>query len=237
MTPPVADTHVPWRLLLDGPGAAARNMAVDEALFRLAGEPGAQPVLRVYEWSAPDVSLGYFQKAEEADAKGRSFVRRYTGGGLVDHERDVTYTVVAPRSHPLGQLSTSESYSKLHEAVAAALGEIGVAAVLAPGCDDWDDAACFRKAVKFDVILDGKKIAGAAQRRTRDGFLQQGSILFPTPEQSAALNPALRALLPPAFAKVMGCQLLPSALTEEEEALAAELEATRYATAAWNRER
>ncbi|HEY8965999.1 MAG TPA: lipoate--protein ligase family protein, partial [Candidatus Methylacidiphilales bacterium] len=225
----------PWRLLLDGPDTAARNMAVDEALFRLAGEPGARPVLRVYQWAAPDVSLGYFQKAAEAGE--RTFVRRYTGGGLVDHERDVTYTVVAPRSHPVGQLSTSESYSKLHECVAAALREIGVEALLAPCCDEWDDAACFRKAVKFDVILDGKKIAGAAQRRTRHGFLQQGSILFPTPEQSAALNPALRALLPPAFAKTLPCALEPSAFTDEEEALAQELETTRYATEAWNRER
>src|SRR5277367_1833538 len=84
----------PWRLLVHQAGSPARNMAIDEALLREVREP----VLRIYEWNVPAVSLGYFQPA--ALAGDRPFIRRYTGGGLVDHARDVTYTLVVPRKHP-----------------------------------------------------------------------------------------------------------------------------------------
>src|SRR5271155_3321183 len=83
-----------WRLLIHGPASPARNMAIDEALLREVREP----VLRIYEWSVPAVSLGYFQPA--ALAGERPFVRRYTGGGLVDHAHDVTYTIVLPPANP-----------------------------------------------------------------------------------------------------------------------------------------
>jgi len=219
-----------WRLLRDGPGAPGWNMAVDESLLRLA----EGPVLRVYEWNVPAVSLGYFQPVAVAPP-GRPFVRRYTGGGLVDHAHDVTYTVAAPRAHPLGVLSTAESYSRIHEAVAAALQEIGVEAVLSPVCEEGDAAACFQKAVKFDVLHRGRKVAGAAQRRTRSGMLQQGSILLP----DSALNAALRERLPVAFGRVLAFEIAggsPGKLTDAEFALAQELEQDRYATEAWNRQ-
>jgi lipoate-protein ligase A len=218
-----------WRLLVDGPGAPAWNMAVDEALLRLAMD-GAPPVLRIYEWDISAVSLGYFQPA--ALAGTRPFIRRYTGGGLVDHARDVTYTVAAPRAHPLGQMSTAESYSKIHEGVAAALRALGIEAVLSPDCGEGNGDACFRKAVKFDVLHAGAKVAGAAQRRTRSGLLQQGSILLPDP----AFNPALRVALPAALGALLGFTARPDALTEEETILARELERERYGTEAWNRQ-
>jgi len=219
-----------WRLLRDGPAAPAWNMAVDESLLRLA----EGPVLRVYEWDVPAVSLGYFQPAAVAPA-GRPFVRRYTGGGLVDHAHDVTYTVAAPRAHSLGVLSTAESYSRIHEGVAAALQEIGLEAILSPVCEEGDEAACFQKAVKFDVLHQGRKVAGAAQRRTRSGMLQQGSILLPDP----ALNGALREKLPGAFARILGFEVegdRSGGLTDAERVLAQELKRDRYATEAWNRQ-
>jgi len=176
-----------WRLLRDGPngpGTPAWNMAVDESLLRLA----TGPVLRLYEWSVPAVSLGYFQPAAVAPA-GRPCVRRYTGGGLVDHARDVTYTVAAPRAHPLGLLSTAESYSRLHAAVAAALQDIGLDAVLSPVCDAGDNPACFQKAVKFDVLHQGKKVAGAAQRRTCSSKAASSSPTPPSTPPSAPTSP------------------------------------------------
>ena len=224
---------LPWRLLQDGPGGPAWNMAVDEALLRLATEK-SPPVLRLYGWDHGDgapVSLGYFQEATVAGE--RPFVRRYTGGGLVDHARDVTYTVVVPRAHPLGTLSTSESYSKIHEAVAAAARAVGLDAALAPCCDEEENAACFQRAVKFDVLHAGRKIAGAAQRRTRAGMLQQGSVLLPDP----ARNDAFRAAFPGAFAAVLGAALAPDELGFLEKKMAADLARDRYATDAWNRQR
>jgi lipoate-protein ligase A len=205
-------------------------MALDEALLRHAEKSGG--VLRIYEWRDPAVSLGYFQEATTAPA-GHPFVRRYTGGGLVDHAHDVTYTVVAPRSDALGGLSTAESYSRIHEAVAVALRQIGLDVTLSAECDPEEAAACFARAVRFDVVHAGKKVAGAAQRRTRGGFLQQGSILIP----DATLNPALRDALPEAFAKTLGLSFLESVPTAEENALAQELTRERYGTEAWNRQR
>jgi lipoate-protein ligase A len=102
------DIMIPWRLLIHGPGSPAQNMAIDEALLREVLEP----VLRIYEWNVPAVSLGYFQPA--ALAGDRPFVRRYTGGGLVDHARDITYTIVVPRAHPWMELSAPESYRYIH---------------------------------------------------------------------------------------------------------------------------
>ena len=109
-----------WRLILQGPGSPARNMAVDEALLREVREP----VLRIYEWDVPAVSLGYFQS--HTLAGDLPFVRRYTGGGLVDHAHDVTYTIVLPRNHPWMELSMPDSYCLVHKGVQAALADHAV---------------------------------------------------------------------------------------------------------------
>src|SRR5450631_2335627 len=135
-----------WRLLVHGPASPARNMAVDEALLREVREP----ILRIYEWNVPAVSLGYFQHA--ALAGKRSFIRRYTGGGLVDHARDITYTIVLPRAHPWMKLSMPESYRLIHEGVQAALAACGIASQLTPAAPIIESEACFAKPVKFDII-------------------------------------------------------------------------------------
>ncbi len=216
-----------WRLLTHGPGSPARNMAVDEALLREVREP----VLRVYEWSVPAVSLGYFQPA--ALAGERPFVRRYTGGGLVDHAQDVTYTIVLPRTHPWLALSMPESYCQIHKGVQAALAACGIASELTPVAQEVESDACFQKAVPFDIVAGESKLSGAAQRRTREGLLHQGSILLPDPERNTALRTA--------FARAFGAQLqLPlsaSDLTAAEASRAADLERDRYSTEAWNRSR
>ncbi len=202
-------------------------MAVDEALLREVREP----VLRIYEWSVPAVSLGYFQPV--ALAGERPFVRRYTGGGLVDHERDVTYTIVLPRAHPWMEMSAPESYCHIHLGVQAALAACGIASELTPAAHAIESEACFAKPVKFDIVAGTAKLSGAAQRRTREGLLHQGSILLPYP----ARNAALRASFPQAFAARLELVLEPAKLTTAEEARAADLERERYATDAWNRSR
>lgn len=216
-----------WRLILDGEAPAAYNMAVDESLLRSV----TAPILRIYNWAGGAQTLGYFQKWTDA-IPGVPFVRRYTGGGLVDHRRDQTYTVILPRDHEWMQLATPESYSKIHEGVLAAIQHLGIAAQLAPCCDDNESNACFQKAVKYDITLPtGVKLSGAAQRRTREGMLHQGSILLPDPAQ----NEALRQVL----AQVMGEKLAfdweLSELTADEEKRAQELARERYATDAWNK--
>jgi len=216
-----------WRLLIHGAASPARNMAVDEALLREVREP----VLRIYEWSVPAVSLGYFQPA--ALAEERPFVRRYTGGGLVDHAHDVTYTIVLPRAHPWMELSMPDSYCKIHLGVQAALKACGIISELTPAAQAVESEACFQKAVRFDIVAGASKLSGAAQRRTREGLLHQGSILLPDPRQ----NTALRQAFAPAFAKNLELALHRGELTVTEAARAADLERDRYATEAWNQSR
>ena len=214
-----------WRLLIHGPASPARNMAIDEALLREVREP----VLRIYEWSVPAVSLGYFQPA--ALAGERPFVRRYTGGGLVNHAHDVTYTIVLPRKHPWMELSMPESYCKIHLGVQAALTACGIVSELTPTAHAVESDACFAKPVRFDIVAGTSKLSGAAQRRTREGLLHQGSILLPDP----ARNTALRAGLPQAFSAQMELGIKPGDLTPSESARAADLERDRYSCDAWNR--
>jgi lipoate-protein ligase A len=220
----------PWRLLIDGSASPARNMAVDEALLREIREP----VLRIYEWNVPALSLGYFQPF--ALAGDRPFIRRYTGGGLVDHAHDVTYTIVLPRAHPWMELSAPESYCTIHRGVQAALTACGVECELTPAALAIESEACFQKPVKFDIVSsknNAAKLSGAAQRRTREGLLHQGSILLPDP----ARNAILRRDFAQAFAARMELAMIPGQLTPAESARAADLERDRYATDAWNRSR
>jgi lipoate-protein ligase A len=202
-------------------------MAIDEALLREVREP----LLRIYEWNVPAVSLGYFQPA--ALAGERPFVRRYTGGGLVDHTLDVTYTLVLPRAHPWMQLSAPESYRRVHRGVQAALAACGIESELTHAARAIESDACFAKPVRFDIVAAGRKLSGAAQRRTREGLLHQGSILLPDPK----LNPMLRTLFSGTFMAELDLDFTIGDLTAAETARAADLERDRYATDAWNRSR
>lgn len=215
----------PWHLWNDAARDPALNMALDEALLRTAAERG-RPLLRVYRWSAPAVTIGFFQKFSPELAPGRPVVRRPTGGGLVDHARDATYTVVAPPEHPLYRMPTPESYRVIHEAVTAALRRLGVAARLARCCAPERSGVCFAAPVQFDVVADGRKVAGAAQRRLKRGLLHQGSVLLPV---DAKLNGELQSGFEAALGAVFERFEPPPALL----ALAEKLRAEKYATTAW----
>lgn len=161
---------VVWR---SGP----ENMAVDEWLM---SQVTAGPILRLYSWAGDWVSYGYFQEKKTARAlfgNDVSYVRRWTGGGVVDHRVDATYTLAMPKDEPVARLRGDGSYRAIHEAVAACLCEIGKSARLAETCTEGNSAACFQKAVCWDILgTDGEKLAGAGQRRGRLGFLHQGSV-------------------------------------------------------------
>jgi lipoate-protein ligase A len=215
-----------WRLLIHGPGSPAFNMAVDEALLREVREP----VLRLYEWNVPAVSLGYFQSAGLAP-EGRPFVRRYTGGGLVDHAEDITYTVVLPRAHAWMELSAPESYATIHRGVQAVLEGCGISAEVASEASTLESDACFAKPVRFDIVAGDRKLSGAAQRRTREGMLHQGSILLPDPKR----NGDVRRSFTEFFTRKLELEFFAGELTKAELSRVADLERERYSTEAWNR--
>ncbi len=160
--------------------SAAMNMAIDEALLQSATVPTA----RFYRWDHPALSFGYFGKFADVSTyqSKRDIVRRWTGGGIVFHGDDLTYSIVIPASSAVFCESSISIYERTHAAIRAALTRNGEKAELSPGVDDCGStvnsagAMCFTNPVRSDVIRNGQKIAGAAQRRNRAGLLQQGSI-------------------------------------------------------------
>jgi len=168
----------------ESPHSAAMNMAIDEALL----ETAVVPSIRFYRWRSPALSFGYFGKFSDVAvyAAERDLVRRWTGGGIVFHGDEVTYSIVIPASDPVFDESSIAIYEKIHRALADVLNGVGERAVVAGGVDPGGIALskhaaasgcnCFANPVRADVMMNGRKIAGAAQRRTRRGLLQQGSI-------------------------------------------------------------
>ncbi len=182
---------------------AAENMAVDFLLLQRYPQP-AHVRFRHYGWRGPAVTFGYSQKFawvsdELGPVDGIELCRRVTGGGIVTHEEDWTYALVLPRGHPAEELRAAHSYRLVHEALAAALVEQGVRALVKPcsadgcmperlvagggradqaGIKDTAAGMCFQRAEVFDVVLEqtGEKIAGAAQKRNKHGLLLQGSV-------------------------------------------------------------
>jgi lipoate-protein ligase A len=184
--------------------SAAANMAADFLLLRrYPAEQAWRARVRFYGWHRPSFSFGYSQKIAwvraqiPADAEGADLVRRPTGGGVVDHREDWTYALVIPRGHELEKARAVESYRAVHEALRTALAACGQAAALKEHCEpaaaEGEDGelagcpaakgptVCFMRAELYDVVdvVTGAKIAGAAQKRTKEGLLFQGSVLRP----------------------------------------------------------
>ena len=205
------------------PCSAAMNMAIDESLL----EQAALPTLRLYQWRQPSLSFGYFGKfADRAAESGtREIVRRWTGGGMVLHGDDLTYAVVTPAGHPASAHGPAAIYAALHSAIRDALGAEGreaeLAALAAPKISD----DCFANPVRNDVMLRGRKIAGAAQRRTRRGFLHQGSIQLPDLSQTFCDH----------FARSLSPQVEWHEIPPEIFRRAAVLATQKYATEEWLR--
>ena len=167
----------PWYLLDSGPGDYAFNMALDEALLQAAARL-SRPVLRFYGWTEPAASFGYFQRHAEVERMTplRPLVRRPTGGGLVPHDADWTYSLAFPPGDDWYSLSAKDSYRRVHEWIRAAFADLDLQTELAPACSKALPGQCFQGHEMSDLLCQGRKIAGAAQRRTRDGLLIQGSV-------------------------------------------------------------
>ena len=165
----------------DGPA----NMALDEALLDAVAEDPSFALLRTYGWTEPTLSLGYFQAIAEADADPRwhgvPVVRRPTGGGAIWHHHELTYALVVPAVHPLAR-PAAPLYHAVHSALAALLRRHGVDAV-PRGAGPPSPAAprpflCFADRDPEDLVCQGAKIVGSAQRRRSGAILQHGSMLL-----------------------------------------------------------
>ena len=171
-----------WYLLYTGDRAAAENMAVDDVLHEMA--PSIErPILRFYGWSEQGASFGYSQRFQDVAQMTslRPLVRRPTGGGLVPHDVDWTYSLIFPPNAPWYSLKATESYRRVHLWVQASFERMKLATALAPSSGQDRTGQCFAGPEQFDVLWRDRKIAGAAQRRNRNGLLIQGSIQPPEP--------------------------------------------------------
>jgi Lipoate-protein ligase A len=200
-------------------------MAIDEILL----DSTAMPILRFYRWSEPAVSFGYFGKMADAEefAGDKALVRRWTGGGMVPHGDDVTYSIVIGSNEAAFGLSSPTIYRQIHFAIKHAFGAMGIQARLVVAEMPKISEACFVSPVVADLIENGRKVAGAAQRRTRRGLLHQGSI------QREGLGKEFRTRM----AEALSERILKEPISASALASATALAAQKYATEAWLRRR
>lgn len=200
-------------------------MAIDEVVLQTT----RSATLRFYRWREPSVSFGYFGKICEAEeyAGARVIVRRWTGGGIVPHGGDLTYSLMIGSTDDAFRLSSRTIYQRAHEVIASCLQVLGVRAQLADADAPKISDTCFANPVLADVLVANQKIAGAAQRKTRAGLLQQGSI------QRSDLGEDFRKRMAHALCDNPLPRQIGSADIDAARALVAE----KYGTAAWQNRR
>ena len=178
-------------------------MALDEALLDAAGTGQPKILLRTYGWSVPTLSLGYFQSLALVRADPRwssvAVLRRLTGGGAIWHHHELTYALAVPREHPLARPGAL-LYRAVHESIVRGFVDFGIRAscrgeVFPPaGCERSRPLLCFTDRSAEDILLDGTKIVGSAQRLRGGAVLQHGSVLLKrscqTPELSGLCDVA-----------------------------------------------
>lgn len=178
-----------WRLLDTGYHTGSENMAIDEAIARAHGRGEVPPTLRFYGWKPAAVSIGYFQSMrdevdlEAVQAGGYGYVRRPTGGRLIFHHLELTYSVAIREELLPG--GVVETYRELSRGLLEGLRLLGGSAELSGGEDDprkvnpgGFNTACFDTASAYELQVEGRKVAGSAQTRTNGVILQHGTILL-----------------------------------------------------------
>ena len=226
------------RLILDPPRPAALNMAIDEFLMHSQGF-GARPTLRFYGWDKPSVSIGYFQKIGDAvrkfDAvqKDIPVVRRLSGGGTVLHGEDLTFSLSIGTVNPFFPTDVKSSYLRINEAVRTGLKELcpqldyADCRTVPTGKRQAGERNCFEQPACYDLLLSGKKILGASQRRIGKELLHQSSLFLSEDRERLT-----RAIVN-GFASLWKVAFDEKPLSGEELAQARELEERRYGSSDW----
>jgi lipoyl(octanoyl) transferase len=181
-----------WRFIDSGNCSPSFNMALDEALLEWHSEGKIPPVIRFYGWEPAALSIGYFQKVEKeidldaVKAQGLGFVRRPTGGRGVLHEHELTYSVIVSEEHPEMPKTVTEAYRVISEGILKGFHQLGLEAYFAvPKTDeersalkDPRSAVCFDAPSWYELVVEGRKVAGSAQTRQKGVILQHGAILL-----------------------------------------------------------
>jgi lipoyl(octanoyl) transferase len=181
-----------WRFIDSGNCSPSFNMALDEALLDWHSQGKIPPVIRFYGWDPATLSIGYFQKVEKeidleaVKAHGLGFVRRPTGGRGVLHEHELTYSVIVSENHPEMPKTVTEAYRVISEGILKGFHQLGLEAYFAVPRTDEErsalknprSAVCFDAPSWYELVVEGRKVAGSAQTRQKGVILQHGSILL-----------------------------------------------------------
>ena len=265
------DSHMKtWLLIADQvPRRGSLNMAVDEYLFARARK-GDETFLRFYRWEKPTVSLSYGQEAARAAdldfcrANGIDIVRRMTGGKVVLHIRELTYSLASSDTETFTP-TLQDSYRLISLALIKGLALMGLSARLAPASPPSyarGTMPCFAFPAKGEVEIGGRKIIGSAQKRTGASFIQHGSVpldknetllkavaKFDAEDTGVNMTSLSEALGRPVafdwaalrfsqgFSKFFGVKLEPLSLDEKAWQEIFGIEAERYGNHAWTLKR
>ena len=186
-----------WYFINSGPCSPFYNMALDEALLDWHSEGSIPPVIRFYEWSPATLSIGYFQQVERdinmeaVKEQNLGFVRRPTGGRAVLHDQELTYSVIVSESYPQMPASVTEAYRVISEGILLGFQNLGLQAYFSvPETEEQLDdlkkpksAVCFDAPSWYELVVEGKKVAGSAQTRQKGVILQHGAILLDLDEE------------------------------------------------------
>jgi lipoyl(octanoyl) transferase len=181
-----------WKFIDSGNCSPAFNMALDEALLEWHSKGKIDPVIRFYGWDPATLSIGYFQKAkkeinfDKLNEYGLGFVRRPTGGRGVLHDQELTYSVIVSEEHPEMPQSVTEAYRIISQGILQGFINLGLDAYFAipeteaekAGLKDPRSSVCFDAPSWYELVVEGRKVAGSAQTRQKGVILQHGSILL-----------------------------------------------------------
>ncbi|BGE82344.1 lipoate--protein ligase family protein [Staphylococcus petrasii] len=180
-----------WNFINTGSHDPYYNMAMDEALLNFVSRGEIDPVIRFYTWNPATLSVGYFQRLtkeidiDKVKEKGFGLVRRQTGGRGVLHDKELTYSVIVPESHPDMPSTVTEAYRVISEGLLKGFKILGFDAYFAiPRSKEEREklkqprsAVCFDAPSWYELVVEGRKIAGSAQTRQKGVILQHGSLL------------------------------------------------------------
>lgn len=180
-----------WNFINTGSKNPYYNMAMDEALLNFVSRGEIDPVIRFYTWNSATLSIGYFQRLQKeididkVKEKGYGLVRRQTGGRGVLHDKELTYSVIVPESHPNMPSTVTEAYKIISQGLLEGFKNLGFETYFAiPRSKEERDklkqprsSVCFDAPSWYELVVEGRKIAGSAQTRQKGVILQHGSIL------------------------------------------------------------
>ncbi len=230
-----------WRLIEFSCLDAYTNMAIDEAIFVGREKLGLPATLRFYDWRPAAISIGYFQRIEDSclekyKRQKLTIVRRFTGGGAILHKNEITYSLACPTNELIAFTNIRKTQQLVHQAIILALQSLRINAQLKrKPIKKPDPYFCFVNPSKDDVVEDGQKIVGSAQRRKNGTFFQHGSIKnSPKSREEKKNREKIIDSLVLGFEKRFGIRLIPDQLSEEEVKLSRELREVKYSTRNWN---